>query len=294
MSRDENGNLVPERYLYRRRYSKSSGKPVTRFYALFTDWQGIRRRFPLGDKLENARRNLAAYLRKNDAEVDFDKEKAERKAKGMTFGKWAAQCQKSDHAHVRLHLEPFFGSMPLARIDDDAVRDYRKERAAETVIRHKKKSKKLVTQTTINKEVATLRKLLRLARKKGYSDSVTGFEMAPEKNRKRVLSGEEYTKLLAKCPAWLRRACTMAWETALSRSDLLALTWDEIDLKEGIIALKNDRAKTGAGAGDSDSHAGAEGTPGGTPSRAAQARRRATHARRHERTCLHDAGRHAD
>jgi hypothetical protein len=38
----------------------------------------------------------------------------------------------------------------------------------------------------------------------------------------------------------------MAWETCLSRKDLFALTWEEINLKEEIIELKNARAKTGA------------------------------------------------
>jgi hypothetical protein len=37
----------------------------------------------------------------------------------------------------------------------------------------------------------------------------------------------------------------MASETALSRSDLFNLTWSEIDLREGIIQLKNGRCKTG-------------------------------------------------
>jgi integrase len=37
----------------------------------------------------------------------------------------------------------------------------------------------------------------------------------------------------------------MGWETALSRSDVMHLTWSEIDLKEEIIELKNGRAKTG-------------------------------------------------
>jgi integrase len=37
----------------------------------------------------------------------------------------------------------------------------------------------------------------------------------------------------------------MAWETALSRSDLFRLTWSEIDTNEGIIELKDGRGKTG-------------------------------------------------
>jgi integrase len=136
--------------------------------------------------------------------------------------------------------------MTLAEIDDQAVTEYREKRSGEKIIKHHKESKKIVSQTTINKEVSTLRKFLKLARKKGYVDKVTEFKMAPEKNRKRVLTDEEYKSFTDNCPLWLRRACVMAWETCLSRSDLLALTWEEIDLKEGLIALKEDRAKTGA------------------------------------------------
>jgi integrase len=62
--------------------------------------------------------------------------------------------------------------------------------------------------------------------------------LALEKSRKRTLSEERYAALLAACPAWLRRACVMAWETSLSRSDLLAQSWSEVDLKKEIIELK--------------------------------------------------------
>lgn len=203
---------------------------------------------PLGEILDRARNKLGELLRKNDADFDFDKAKAERAAKEMTFAKWAAQCSKSteDECRVRLHLEPFFGAMPLAEIDDQAIGRYREKRSLEKIIKHKKESQKVVSPTTFNKECSTLRKLLKLALKKGYANKVTEFKMAPEKARKRVLTAEEYTDLLEKCPAWLRRACAMAWETCLSRSDLLTLTWEEIDLKEGLIQLKENRQKTGA------------------------------------------------
>lgn len=49
---------------------------------------------------------------------------------------------------------------------------------------------------------------------------------------------------MEKCPPWLRHCCIMAWKTCLSRSDLLALNWDEIDLKGELIALN--RRKTHA------------------------------------------------
>ena len=144
------------------------------------------------------------------------------------------------------HLESFFGQLTFPEIDDDRVKAYREKRGVKKIIKHGNPSKKIVSPTTINKEISTLRKFLKQARKRGLADRVTEFEMAPEKNRNRILADEEYQKFLEKCPPWLRRACIMAWETCLSRKDLFALTWEEINLKEEIIELKNARAKTGA------------------------------------------------
>ena len=78
--------------------------------------------------------------------------------------------------------------------------------------------------------------------------------MAQERSRSRVLTDQEYQALLEKSPAWLRRACMMAWKSCLSRSDLLALMWDEINLHEGLIELNNNRAKTGAEQASPDRH----------------------------------------
>ena len=186
------------------------------------------------------------YQDDNRAEVDFDKLKTERAARGMTFSKWAAECKgEADPWHLA-QLEKFFGNKLLPNIDDKMVESYREKRTSEKIVRHGELSVKTVSQTTINKELSTLRKLLRMARKKGIHDKVTVFPMAQEPSRKRTLTPGEYQKLLESCPTWLRRASVMAYETSLSRGDLLALTDDEIDTTEGIIELKNNRKKTGA------------------------------------------------
>jgi integrase len=119
------------------------------------------------------------------------------------------------------------------------VLSYRDKRAKE------KESAKLLCQSTINKEVGTLRKFLRFAVTKGYAHKVTRFPMATESYRNRTLTGKEYKTLLENCPAWLSRAVAFGYHTALSRSDLFQLTWSEVDLREGIIELKDGRAKTG-------------------------------------------------
>lgn len=234
--------------LYRRTYFTAAGKARTRFYGVFTDWEGIRRKVSADKDLKGAVRKIYDIDKKNHAEVDFDALKQKHETRGMTFSKFVAQCPEPMRLMAAWHLKhlgAFFGSTPLAQICDDDVIDYRKKRAGETVIRHGEKSVRPVSQTTINKEVGTLRKFLRLARKKGFTDKVTEFKMEGESPRNRVLSSEEYSALLENSPNWLRRAIAMAWETALSRSDLFRLTWNEIDTAEGIIVLKDGRGKTG-------------------------------------------------
>ena len=235
--------------LHRRTYYIAGGKARRSLYGVLTDWQGIRRKFALGKDLKRAIQKLYDIDRKNHAEVDFDEQKEKRKARGMTFSKFLTHCpaaMKSPSVWHLKHLEKFFGSKPIAQIADEDVTAYRDKRAKEKIIKHGEESAKMVSPTTVNKEVGTLRKFLRFARKRGYVSRVTEFKMAPETPRNRILTDEEYTALLANCVPWLKRACSMAYETCLSRSDLFRLTWNEIDLKEGIIELRNGRGKTGA------------------------------------------------
>ena len=47
-----------EKHLYRRQYQTASGEWSTLYYGIFTDWQGIRRTFPLGNDLQDERDGL--------------------------------------------------------------------------------------------------------------------------------------------------------------------------------------------------------------------------------------------
>jgi integrase len=134
--------------------------------------------------------------------------------------------------------------MALNKIDDKDLIDYRAQRLIEPVIKRGKKTAKLTSPTTVNKELGLLRKLMRLARPKGFIKAMPAFEMDREPSRERRLTAEEYSKLLEGSPAWLRRVCIAAFETALSRSDLLGLTWKEIDQKTNVIVLEDGRDKT--------------------------------------------------
>jgi hypothetical protein len=81
-----------EKHLYKRQYQIANGDWATAFYARFTDWQGIRRKFPAGDNLEDARDELGRLHTLNKGRHDWDAEKRERekaKIQGMTIDNWA-------------------------------------------------------------------------------------------------------------------------------------------------------------------------------------------------------------
>jgi hypothetical protein len=71
-----------EKHLYVRQYQTAGGEWSTIYYAEFTDWQGIRRKFPLGDDLPDARDKLGELRNLNKGRYDWDaeKKKAEEKS----------------------------------------------------------------------------------------------------------------------------------------------------------------------------------------------------------------------
>ena len=116
---DGEENVAPR--LYRRRYSTTEG-PRIRYYCVFTDWQGIRRKTSAGKELKRAIQKIYELDKKNHAEVNFDELRQKHAARGMTFSKFVAQCPEQMKLmstwHLK-HLETFFGSKPLTQISDD-------------------------------------------------------------------------------------------------------------------------------------------------------------------------------
>ena len=72
-------------HLYRRQYQTAGGDWRSKFYGIFTDWKGKRRKFSLGTDEKNARQGLTIRLADNLKKVDFDKERDDRNARQLTF-----------------------------------------------------------------------------------------------------------------------------------------------------------------------------------------------------------------
>jgi len=103
---------------------------------------------------------------------------------------------------------------------------------------------------TVNREVACLRAIFSRAVKHGKAERnpAKWVDRLSENNeRDRVLSPEEYTRLLAHCDDNLRPIVLIAYHTGMRRGEIFGLTWDMVDLKAGFLHLTPAICKTDEG-----------------------------------------------
>jgi integrase len=74
------------------------------------------------------------------------------------------------------------------------------------------------------------------------------IKLLEEKNvRDRVLSPEEFQRMLEVAPDYFKPVLSCAYYTGMRKGEILRLTWDRVDLKTGFIRLKDTDTKTGKG-----------------------------------------------
>ena len=103
---------------------------------------------------------------------------------------------------------------------------------------------------TVNREIACLRAIFSRAVKNGKAERnpAKGVDRLSENNeRDRVLSAEEYTRLLAHCDDNLRPIVLIAYHSGMRRGEIFGLTWDMVDLKAGFFHLTPEICKTDEG-----------------------------------------------
>lgn len=245
-----------ERHLFKRQYQTTGGDWSTLYYAIFTDWRGIPRRFPLGQHLQGARDQLGVLHKRNDAEFDFGAEKRERekaKVKAMTLGEWLDRylgLMKNTPSYPTkmaqsAHLKRILGSIPLSEVTKVRIMEYKNRRLSESIVRHGEPIEGTHIQgATVNREVSCLITALNLAAGEGLCDGAPRVKKERETPRERILTDKEYRTILDASPRWLQRVVIAADETALDRGALVSLTWDCV--QDGLIVVKGGRAKTGA------------------------------------------------
>jgi integrase len=155
-----------------------------------------------------------------------------------------------DRTSIRA-LKAYFGGKRLTELTPAAIEQYRAWRRETTSRRGRP-----VTPACINRELACLKRMFNVARKglivlKGgvpAENPVASVSLERENNtRDRVLSREEFDRLMAVAPMHLRPILLTAYHTGMRKSEILKLTWDRVDLKAGIIRLRPEDTKTEEG-----------------------------------------------
>ncbi|MCZ6449793.1 MAG: tyrosine-type recombinase/integrase [Deltaproteobacteria bacterium] len=240
-------------HLYKRQYQAANGEWTTLYYGILVDWKGKRRSFPLGSDLRTAKEALKLLEARNVKREDFDEEKEERRKSataGMTVAEWMdryvalmknTKSGKAIKAYVA-HIKRLLGSLPLQDVTKIRIMEYKNRRLAESAMRHGKPVEGWkVKGATINREVSCLIAALNLAHDEGLCEEPPRVKKEKEMPRDRTLSDREFESIIEASPRWLQRILIAANETALDRSALLDLTWDNVS--NGLIKI--DRPKTG-------------------------------------------------
>jgi integrase len=188
------------------------------------------------------------------AEERHIKKNPEAKTKFKLLAQWYLELPevKAKRSYDRdqrslLKLLPFFGERLLKHINAALVESYKQTRLKEPSGRT---PQHLTAPATVNRELACLKTIFSKAVKNGKAERnpTQGVKMLKENNeRDRVLSPEEYARLLAHCPNYLKPIVKLAYHTGMRQGEILGLTWGQVDLKEGFIRLQPENTKTNEG-----------------------------------------------
>ena len=127
------------------------------------------------------------------------------------------QLLKSKLAGVRLDL-----------IDEKAIESYKRART-QTVSNRKRP----MSVASVNRELATLRRLLRMAVDQDYIGRVPKVKLLRgERGREFVLSREIEQKYLDALPAHMRSLATVMIDTGLRVGEALKLEWNNVNIRE--------------------------------------------------------------
>jgi excisionase family DNA binding protein len=134
-------------------------------------------------------------------------------------------------------LDRFFGRFSMDEIGGQLIEQYKTWRLAHFS----------VTKTTVNRDLALLRKMLNLAVDWGYLDEtkVPRFKFYPEKDnlKERILTLDEERRLLKISPPRLRSMIIVALNTGMRLGEILGLRWSQVDLSSARIRVE--RTKSG-------------------------------------------------
>lgn len=130
----------------------------------------------------------------------------------------------------------------LNQIDEHAIDGYKRTRTGTASRRGKP-----LAPASVNRELATLRRMLRMAQAWNRIAAVPRIKLLKgESAREFVLSREDAPRYLNAVPADMRGFCTFLIETGLRVGEALTLEWPQVNLREnpGFVTVRAAHAKS--------------------------------------------------
>jgi len=147
------------------------------------------------------------------------------------YSKVNKRSWKRDQQSIKRFLE-FFSGKTLNQISPLMIEGYKRERA------------KLVKKSTVNRELDTLRNMLYKAVEWGYIEKspYQGVKKYKVNNiNLRILSNEEFELLYSSASEQFKPILLTAIRTGMRLGEILALKWDDINLKEDYLLVKDSK-----------------------------------------------------
>jgi integrase len=147
---------------------------------------------------------------------------------------------RRDYAWIGRDLKAEFGAKtPISSITADRIAEYEGKRLAAT--RKVGDAERPLAPATLNRPLAFLRHILRLAQEWGVLASAPKIRLAREKGRLRWLKPEEAVRLLDACRRSPNKALLdlveFALFTGVRQGEALNLTWERVDRASGTVTL---------------------------------------------------------
>jgi len=134
----------------------------------------------------------------------------------------------------------FFNPYPLPDVTPQLVEQFRAGRL-----------ERGNAKSTVNRHVALLKRMFSLAIEWGYAKENPARKVRQfserELAKERILTDAEEAAMLAECNAALRPVVIAALNTGMRRGELLALEWQDVDLRRGLVRVvksKSGRQRT--------------------------------------------------
>jgi integrase len=164
------------------------------------------------------------------------------------FSRFLAEADvKAFHTERSKYFLGFFGDLKVGRITrNDAIR-YRKLRHAEFASRQKKPGRKL-TETTVNRDLEVVRRVLFWAADEGIvqHNPLARMPMVRERRRRRpVMSVADEVRFLAEAAPHLALIVTIALFTGMRRGEVLGQLWEHIDFDRRLLSVTKSKTAEG-------------------------------------------------